>query len=137
MQVRNNDVINHIQLCVGVLCHRNGQVLLIKRSKDPQKGQWSIPGGRVEFGETMVNAAKRELFEETGIIAEIEDVIGRYEFIGSDYHYVVFDYFAQWVANEPVAGSDAEEAVFLETEVAFHRVASEDLKCLIKKMRAH
>ncbi|KZM51503.1 NUDIX hydrolase [Labrenzia sp. OB1] len=56
---------------VSVLCHRNGQVLLIKRGKAPYKNHWSLPGGLVELGETLLEAAERELMEETGVTAHL------------------------------------------------------------------
>lgn len=56
---------------VSVLCHRNGLVLLIKRGRAPYKDHWSLPGGLVELGETMLEAAERELMEETGVTARL------------------------------------------------------------------
>ncbi|MDN3718421.1 NUDIX domain-containing protein [Roseibium salinum] len=57
---------------VSVLCHRDGRVLMVKRGKDPYKGHWSLPGGLVELGETLLEAAERELLEETGAKAHLE-----------------------------------------------------------------
>jgi 8-oxo-dGTP diphosphatase len=131
VQVRNHQPTGQIELCVGVLCCRDNQILLIRRAQDPQKGQWSIPGGRVMFGETLIEAAKRELFEETGVEAEIDEMIGHFEFIAEDYHYVVFDYYARWSAHEPVAGDDADDAQFMTATDALDCVASEDLRRLI------
>jgi len=60
--------------CVGVICFRGEDVLLIKRGTAPRKGEWSIPGGRIEASETQRDAALRELFEETGIMAALENL---------------------------------------------------------------
>jgi len=60
-----------ISPCVGIICFRGADVLLIKRGKPPKQGQWSIPGGHIEFGEPAEAAALRELKEETGIQAEL------------------------------------------------------------------
>ena len=61
--------------CVGVICFRGEDVLLIKRGTPPRKGEWSIPGGRIEANETQRDAALRELFEETGIMAALESKV--------------------------------------------------------------
>lgn len=104
---------------VGVVCFRKNasgddEVLLIRRGKPPRMGQWSLPGGRIEPGERAVDAALRELVEETGVEAEIIGLIdvvdGIFPEVGL--HYVLIDYAAVWVSGEPVAGDDAMEAGF-------------------------
>lgn len=97
---------------VGVVVWRGPEVLLIRRGKDPFKGQWSIPGGTLEFGETLHQAALRELKEETAIEAEIAGLIDVYESLHATAHYVMIDYVARWTAGEPVAGDDAADARF-------------------------
>ena len=98
---------------VGIVCLNKGSVLLIRRGRPPLQGSWSLPGGRVEWGETLAEAALRELAEETGVCAEllglIDVVDGRF---GPDVHYVLIDYAARWVSGEPRAGDDATEAAF-------------------------
>lgn len=100
---------------VGVIVFRNQQVLLIKRNKEPNKGQWSIPGGKQIIGETVADAAKRELLEETGVKVDqlllvdvvdtiIPDVEGKIK-----YHYTLVDYMGQWLSGEPYPGDDAQE----------------------------
>jgi 8-oxo-dGTP diphosphatase len=100
---------------VGVVCIRDGDVLLIRRSKPPRAGEWSLPGGRIEPGERIVDAALRELREETGVEAELLGVIdvvdGLFPEVGM--HYVLIDYAARWLSGEPVAGDDAAEARFV------------------------
>lgn len=122
-----------IEPCVGVLCWKDDQLLLIKRANAPHLGHWSIPGGRIKFGESLKAAAARELMEETNIVADIGDVIGTYEFIGEDYHYIVMDLSADWREGEAQAGTDASEAAFFTIDEALQRVQSEDLKRLIEK----
>jgi 8-oxo-dGTP diphosphatase len=100
---------------VGVVCLREGEVLLIRRGRPPKLGEWSLPGGKVEWGETLAQAALRELFEETGVAADllglVEVVDGLFD--GPDpRHYVLIDYAARWRSGEPRAGDDASAAAF-------------------------
>jgi 8-oxo-dGTP diphosphatase len=105
---------------VGVVCFRGEEVLLIKRGTPPRLGQWSLPGGRLEWGETTIAGALRELREETGVEAEL---LGLIEVVDGVFtsrttgevtrHYVMIDYAARWRSGEPVAGDDADEARFV------------------------
>ncbi len=99
---------------VGVVCLRGDEVLLIRRGTPPMKGEWSLPGGRIEPGERAVDAALRELCEETGVEAEMEGLIDVVDglFPEAGKHYVLIDYLAEWRSGEPVAGDDAAEARF-------------------------
>jgi len=100
---------------VGVVCLRGDSVLLIRRGTLPRLGEWSLPGGRIEPGERAVDAALRELREETGVEAEITGLIDVVDglFPEAGRHYVLIDYAARWVSGEPVAGDDALEARFV------------------------
>ena len=100
---------------VGVIVLREQEVLLVKRNKEPNKGQWSIPGGRQIIGETAAEAAQRELLEETGVKVDqlllvdvvdaiIPDVEGKIK-----YHYTLVDYMGQWLSGESRPGDDAQE----------------------------
>ena len=108
--------------CVGVVCLRGDEVLLIRRGRPPRQGDWSLPGGRIEPGERAMDAARRELREETGIEAEITGLIDVVDglFPEAGRHYVLIDYAARWISGEPVAGDDALEARF----VALDQVAA-------------
>lgn len=101
--------------CVGVVCLKDDAVLLIRRAKPPYQGEWSLPGGRIEPGERAVDAALRELREETGVEAEITGLIDVVDglFPEHDRHLVLVDYAARWLSGEPVAGDDAAEAAFM------------------------
>jgi 8-oxo-dGTP diphosphatase len=110
------------QPAVGVVCFKGADVLLIRRGTRPLAGNWSIPGGRIEFGERAEAAALRELEEETGVTARLMGFIDVVDAIFTSRttgavarHYVLFDYAAAWVAGEPVAGDDADHAEWIST----------------------
>lgn len=109
--------------CVGVVCRRGNEVLLVRRGREPLKGKWSIPGGKMEFGETAKEAALRELQEETGITARITRLIDVVDSIMDDQHYVLIDFEAEWISGEPVAADDAEAAEFVPVKEALQRVS--------------
>ena len=90
---------------------RSGKILLIKRANDPDKGKWGLPGGLVETGETPPQAAVRELFEETAVVAENGRVIDRFETRTPDgrFHYALSVVALDWVAGQGRAGSDAQD----------------------------
>lgn len=99
--------------CVGVVCLRADQVLLIKRGQPPREGEWSIPGGRIKPGESEEEAALRELREETGVTARLHSKIEVIDASFEDFNYRLHDYFAIWISEEPEAGDDAIEAEFV------------------------
>ena len=109
---------------VGVVCLRSGEVLLIRRGRAPRLGEWSLPGGKVEWGETLADAALRELREETGVQADILGLVDVADgLFDADNHYVLVDYAARWTGGEPVAGDDAHEARFFSIDAALKTVA--------------
>jgi 8-oxo-dGTP diphosphatase len=100
---------------VGVVCLRDDEVLLIRRGTPPRLGEWSLPGGRIEPSERAMDAALRELREETGVEARIAGLLDVVDgiFPEAGRHYVLIDYAAEWLSGEPVAGDDALEARFV------------------------
>lgn len=96
-----------------VVFDENGRVLLVQRGRPPRVGQWGIPGGMLELGERLVDAATREVREECSIEIAIGGVAGVFEPVTRDdegrieYHYVVIDYWARHVSGEAQAGDDA------------------------------
>jgi 8-oxo-dGTP diphosphatase len=125
---------------VGVICLRGGQVLLIKRGNPPRQGQWSLPGGRLEWGETTAVAALRELAEETGVVAELLGLVDVVDGLFTSRttgettrHYVMIDYAARWISGEPMAGDDAAEARFFSLEEALAVVEWDVTRAVIEE----
>lgn len=104
---------------VGVIVFRGDDVLLIRRSKPPNKGGISLPGGGQQLGETVREAAAREVMEETGLEVAITHLVDVVDVIHGDvvgrtkFHYTLVDFAAEWQAGEPVAGDDAAEAFWV------------------------
>jgi len=118
--------------CAGVVCLRGDHVLLIRRGQAPKLGQWSIPGGRVELGETVAAAALRELKEETGVEAQLLGLIDVVDHFGESTHLVLVDYAARWIHGEAVAGDDAAEAGFFTIDQALALVQWDETRRIIR-----
>ncbi len=104
---------NHPMIGVGAVVWRGDRVLLVQRGKPPRQDTWSLPGGRQEWGETVAEAAMREVFEETGLEIEVRDVVAVVDLIEHDefgqvnLHYTLIDLLAEWRSGEAQAGDDA------------------------------
>lgn len=105
---------------VGAVIVDEGKVLLVKRKHEPLKGQWSLPGGMVEIGETLETALAREMLEETGLRVDVGPVIEVFDRIMRDeerrvrYHFVLVDYLCWPAGGSLQAGSDVEEAIWAD-----------------------
>lgn len=105
---------------VGAVVWRDGQVLLVRRANPPRRGQWSLPGGAQEIGETVFEAARREVLEETGITIEVLGLVDVVDSIHRDedrkvrYHYTLVDVLARAAAGDAAAADDAAEAAWFE-----------------------
>jgi 8-oxo-dGTP diphosphatase len=103
---------------VGGVVIADGRALLIKRGHPPLQGEWSIPGGTLEVGETLVEGVERELVEETGVRARVVDLIEVFERVFRDeagkakYHFVILDYLCESVDGEARAGSDVTDVAW-------------------------
>ena len=94
---------------VGAICVRDESLLMIQRGNDPGRGLWSVPGGRLERGEYVVDALKREVLEETGLTIEVGEMLGLFEVVG-DRHFVILDFLAEVVGSDsPRAAGDAAD----------------------------
>ncbi|MBC6450389.1 NUDIX hydrolase [Actinokineospora xionganensis] len=101
--------------CVGgIVGDSSGRLLLIRRANDPGRGQWSLPGGRVESGEADDVALVRELQEETGLTVIVGDLIGVVERKGPKGVYVIYDYACSVTGGDLQAGDDALEAAWVD-----------------------
>ena len=102
------------QVAVGaVLTDHEGRVLLIQRGQAPNQGKWTLPGGRVEWGESLEEALHRELLAETGLTARLVRLAEMLEYIDDNFHYVILDYLMTEPQGELRAGEDAAEARFV------------------------
>jgi ADP-ribose pyrophosphatase YjhB (NUDIX family) len=99
---------------VGAVAVEEDCLLLVQRGTPPGLGRWSIPGGRVEPGETLAAATVREVYEETGQVALCESLIGWAEIIDEDVHFVILDFRVSVpTVTAPVAGDDARDAAWV------------------------
>ncbi len=116
------------EVCVGAVAVSEERLLLIRRGRGPAAGLWSLPGGRVEAGETLAEAVLRELAEETGLEGVCDELVGWVERMGPDHHYVILD-FAVTVLEprEPKPGDDALEAEWVPLDQVAHRRLADGL----------
>ena len=104
------------QLAVSGAIFRDDRVLLVRRARSPGKGFYSLPGGRVEFGESLHAALHREVDEETGLGIEIAGLAGWREVLPGDAgggHYLVMSFAARWIAKEPVLNEELDDLKWL------------------------
>jgi len=106
----------HPQLAVSAVIFRDGKVLLVRRARSPAKGFYSLPGGRVEFGETLHAALHREVAEETALQIEIAELAGWREVVPAAEgggHYLIMSFAARWSAGEVVLNEELDDYQWL------------------------
>lgn len=124
---------------VGAVIVRDRRVVIVQRSNEPLKGQWSIPGGALEVGETLRQCAAREALEETGLRVEPIDVLDVFDSIYSDpdgrtrYHYVLIDFFCRVAGGELHSGGDAAQACWITREEMANFAITETAQKVIRK----
>jgi 8-oxo-dGTP diphosphatase len=103
------------EVAVGGVCTGAEALLLVRRGRGPAAGEWSIPGGHVEWGETLHEAVVRELREETGLEVVVDGFLGWVERIDEPHHHVILDFAVTALepGRTPVAGDDAAEACWV------------------------
>jgi 8-oxo-dGTP diphosphatase len=129
---------------VGGVLIEDGRTLLIKRGAEPLLGQWSIPGGTLELGESLQAGVAREMLEETGLEVKVLDMIEAFDRIFTDpaaatdegkprpkYHYVIVDYLCERLSGTPQAGSDVTDVAFAtEAELENFHLTSTAMRVL-------
>ena len=126
-------------VAVSAVVFKDDRILAIKRGKEPGKGKWSIPGGRLELGEEIYEAGKREVLEECSINIEIERLLDVTQNIIRDdegrvsYHYVLIDLLAKYVSGEAKAQSDAEECRWVTPEELAGLDISANLRAVLER----
>lgn len=121
---------------VGAVIFRGDDVLLIQRGRAPFKAHWSIPGGKIDPGEPLKDALRREIREETGVEIEILGLIDVFEALpekDGDPHFVMVDYACRYVSGEVIAGDDAMDADFFPLPEALARLAWDKTRTAIQR----
>jgi 8-oxo-dGTP diphosphatase len=127
------------QVAVGALVFRNGRVLLVRRGQPPSADHWAVPGGRVCLGESLQQAAEREIFEETGVRIAAGEPVYSFDHIERDsdgrirFHYVIVDLAADYIRGEVRAGDDAREARWVAPEELAQLNVSPPTRKLLKE----
>ncbi len=126
-------------VAVGAIVIKNDEVLLVLRGKPPSENRWAIPGGSVNLGETLQEAAEREIKEETGLVIKAREPVFTFDIVETDdhdkvrFHYVIVDLFADYVSGEPKPGDDVTDARWVSKSGLDHlRVSPLTLKLLEK-----
>jgi 8-oxo-dGTP diphosphatase len=124
---------------VGAVVVDSSRALIVRRGGEPLKGHWSIPGGVVELGETLRQAAAREALEETGLVVEVGEVLEVFDSIVPDaegktqYHYVLVDFLCSVVVGDLRPGSDAVDVRWIERDVLDGFEMQESAKKVVRK----
>jgi len=111
-----NEYPDRPRVAVGVVVVHEGRVLLVERARPPSLGEWAVPGGSVELGETLAQAAEREVLEETGVVVRAQGLVHVFDGIARDddgrvrFHYVVVDLAADYVSGDVCAATDVSAA---------------------------
>ena len=107
------------RVAVGAVVVHDGAVLLVRRGRPPNLGRWAIPGGSVRLGETLTEAAEREILEETGVRIRAAEPVFVFDSVTRDddgrvaWHYVIVDLAARYLSGEPAGADDALEAAWV------------------------
>jgi 8-oxo-dGTP diphosphatase len=137
--MKDSKVITAPKAAVGAVVIEKEQVLLVKRKFPPQKGKWAIPGGLVKLGETLQEAAQREIKEETGLIIKAKEPVHSFDLIERDskgkilFHYVIVDLLADYIDGEITPADDASDAGwFRHDEIEGLDISDNTKKLLVK-----
>jgi 8-oxo-dGTP diphosphatase len=117
-----NEYPDRPRVAVGALVLHGGRLLVVERAKAPGEGVWALPGGSVELGETMADAAEREVREETSLLVRARDVVYAFDAVIKDaggrvqFHYAIVDFVCEYVSGSVTAGGDAKDARLVTRE---------------------
>jgi 8-oxo-dGTP diphosphatase len=129
------------QAAVGAVIIHEGRILLVLRAKPPQEGKWAVPGGAVKEGESLQEAAEREVFEETGLVISAGEPVFTFEIIDTDpagslrFRYRVVDVLGEYVSGSIKAGDDADEAGWFTREDVARMDLTETMRALLHKIK--
>jgi 8-oxo-dGTP diphosphatase len=129
---------SHPQLAVSAAIFRDHRILLVRRAKSPARGLYSLPGGRVEFGETLHTALYREVDEETALRIDIAGLAGWREVVpgmGGGGHYLIMSFAARWIAGEPMLNDEHDDFRWLAPEALGDLRVTEGLPEIIAAAR--
>lgn len=107
---------------VGAVIVYDGRALIVQRAGEPRKGEWTVPGGVLEIGETLRSGVEREVLEETGLVVKAGPVVDVFENIWPDadgrtqFHYVLVDFLCELISGELKVASDASDARWISLE---------------------
>lgn len=120
----------------GIVFDADGRVLLVQRGKPPGVGLWSVPGGRLEPGETIEQGVAREVLEETGLVVEVGPHAETITRIGDGYHYIIHDHVARVLRGTLRAGDDARDARWVTAAELSALPTTEGLLPVVERARA-
>ena len=129
----------HPVVGVGAVVVRNGRALVVKRAHEPRKGEWSLPGGLLELGESLQDAVRREIKEETGLDIDVGPIIETFDRVHRDdygrirYHFVSVEFVCWASGGDAVAGSDADEVAWVTAGEIDHYGINAHAKAVIVK----
>ena len=124
-----------VVVAVGAFVFDGSRVLVVERSKPPGEGLWTVPGGRLERGETLAQAVAREVREETGLVVEVGPLACVVERMGDDFHFVILDYLARGIGGTLAAASDVRDAKYVSDQEAARLPLTDGLATLIERAR--
>lgn len=127
---------NDPRVGVGVAIVDDGRILLVKRGREPGRGLWAVPGGKVRPGEPLRDAARREVLEETGLEVDVGEVIWVGEHLDESHHLVLIDFLGSVLGGHLAAADDADDVAWVSLEDASSYPLTETMYELVDTLRS-